>query len=178
MKKTLFVALMVIAGFAHAECESIGPTMARYYITTADAGVGGIGNIASRAITQLTECLGHNTGSLAGISDEKINKTISFYQKALDDKKAEEDKQAKEWKAYEEKQAKQQAAWKAEAARLAALPGVRIGMSADAVLTKSSWGKPASVNRTTTAAGTREQWVYGSSNYLYFTNGVLTAIQN
>ena len=73
---------------------------------------------------------------------------------------------------------KQEAAWKAEAARLAALPGVRIGMSADAVLAKSSWGKPASVNRTTTAYGTREQWVYKGHNYLYFTNGVLTAIQN
>lgn len=55
--------------------------------------------------------------------------------------------------------------------------GVRIGMSSASVLA-SSWGRPQSVNRTTTASGTREQWVYGIGNYLYFENGVLTAIQN
>lgn len=55
--------------------------------------------------------------------------------------------------------------------------GVRIGMSGASVLA-SSWGRPQSVNRTTTASGTREQWVYGAGNYLYFENGVLTAVQN
>ena len=68
--------------------------------------------------------------------------------------------------------------YKAEAARIAKLPGVRIGMTTDQVINQSSWGRPSSVNRTTTSAGTREQWVYGSRNYLYFTNSVLTAIQN
>ena len=65
-----------------------------------------------------------------------------------------------------------------EAKRLVSLPGVVIGMSANKVINESSWGKPRSVNTTTTAAGVREQWVYGGNNYLYFTNGVLTAIQN
>jgi hypothetical protein len=55
--------------------------------------------------------------------------------------------------------------------------GVAVGMSVDDVLS-SSWGKPQSVNRTTTALGVNEQWVYGGGNYLYFTNGKLTAIQN
>ena len=55
--------------------------------------------------------------------------------------------------------------------------GVRIGMSMDDVLA-SSWGRPQSVNRTTTAFGTSEQWVYSSGGYLYFTDGVLTAVQN
>ena len=67
---------------------------------------------------------------------------------------------------------------KAEELRLSKLPGVRIGMTADQVIHKSNWARPASVNRTTTAHGTREQWVYGGQNYLYFTNGILTAIQN
>ena len=67
---------------------------------------------------------------------------------------------------------------KAETNRRARLPGVRIGDSTDHVTKNTSWGRPDSVNRTTTSAGTREQWVYGSRNYLYFTNGVLTAIQN
>jgi len=54
--------------------------------------------------------------------------------------------------------------------------GVSVGMTADQVL-RSSWGKPKSVNRTTTASGISEQWVYGGG-YLYFRNGVLTTIQN
>lgn len=46
--------------------------------------------------------------------------------------------------------------------------------------TKSVWGDPATKNITTTANGTKEQWVYRHGNskakYLYFINGVLTAI--
>jgi hypothetical protein len=56
-------------------------------------------------------------------------------------------------------------------------PGASIGMSKDEAIA-SSWGRPESVNRTTNAYGTREQWVYGGGNYLYFENGVLTSIQN
>ena len=55
--------------------------------------------------------------------------------------------------------------------------GVHIGMSKEDVLA-SSWGRPEKVNTTTNVYGTREQWVYGGRNYLYFENGVLTSIQN
>lgn len=59
--------------------------------------------------------------------------------------------------------------------------GVRIGMSRERVR-QSSWGDPIQVNRTTTANGVNEQWVYGgypiAIRYLYFENGNLTAIQN
>ena len=55
--------------------------------------------------------------------------------------------------------------------------GVKIGMTKDAVL-KSNWGKPSSVNKTTNANTVSEQWVYSGRNYLYFTNGILTSIQN
>jgi hypothetical protein len=55
--------------------------------------------------------------------------------------------------------------------------GVNIGMSMEQVRA-SSWGRQNSINRTTTAYGDREQWVYGIGNYLYFENGVLTTIQN
>lgn len=66
----------------------------------------------------------------------------------------------------------------AERQRLAALPKAKIGMTAKQVLDQSSWGSPDKINRTTTAQGFREQWVYRSDAYLYFTNGKLTAIQN
>lgn len=55
--------------------------------------------------------------------------------------------------------------------------GVTLGMTAVQVRA-SGWGVPQSVNRTTTAHGVHEQWVYGGHNYLYFENGVLTNIQN
>lgn len=57
-------------------------------------------------------------------------------------------------------------------------PGVKIGMTEKQVIEKTSWGAPEKVNRTTSASGVREQWVFGGGNYLYFTNGRLTAIQN
>ena len=55
--------------------------------------------------------------------------------------------------------------------------GVTVGMTNEDALA-SSWGKPESINTTTTARGSREQWVYGGRSYLYFENGVLVAIQN
>ncbi len=55
--------------------------------------------------------------------------------------------------------------------------GVSIGMSEKEVL-DSSWGRPTSVNRTINGSGKSEQWVYGTRNYLYFVNGILTTIQN
>lgn len=54
--------------------------------------------------------------------------------------------------------------------------GVTVGMTKEEVL-MSSWGRPQHINTTTTARGTREQWVY-SGGYLYFDDGVLTAVQN
>jgi hypothetical protein len=54
--------------------------------------------------------------------------------------------------------------------------GVSIGMNKEDVLA-SSWGKPKSINTTITAYGSREQWVYGSGNYLYFNDDKLTSIQ-
>ncbi len=51
-----------------------------------------------------------------------------------------------------------------------------IGMSTCGGL--ASWGRPESVNRSTYSSGTKEQWVYGGGNYLYFTNDKLDSIQN
>jgi hypothetical protein len=76
--------------------------------------------------------------------------------------------------AQEAREAK--AAARAEAARRRK-EGVSIGMSKEDVLA-SSWGKPRKINSTTTARGTREQWVY-DGGYLYFNElEVLTTIQN
>lgn len=54
--------------------------------------------------------------------------------------------------------------------------GVAVGMTAEDVLA-SSWGRPESINRTITAAGEREQWVYPGFQYLYLVNGKVVGIQ-
>lgn len=52
---------------------------------------------------------------------------------------------------------------------------VRTGWSK--AMCRESWGAPKSVNVMSGAGGTTKQWVYSSSCYLYFKNGVLTIIQ-
>jgi hypothetical protein len=61
--------------------------------------------------------------------------------------------------------------------RQLAKPGVSIGMTAQQVREETSWGAPRSVNRTITASGAREQWVYPGPQYLYFEDGRLVTIQ-
>lgn len=51
-----------------------------------------------------------------------------------------------------------------------------IGMTPDEVR-NSYWGNPKEINKTTTAYGTSEQWVYSGYRYIYFDDGVVTAIQ-
>lgn len=45
-------------------------------------------------------------------------------------------------------------------------------------LENSKWGNPKDINKTITAYGTSEQWVYGNGNYVYLDDGIVTAIQN
>ena len=51
---------------------------------------------------------------------------------------------------------------------------VKIGMTKE--MCELSWGKPKSINETITSGKKSEQWVY-SDNYLYFDNGIVTAMQ-
>lgn len=52
----------------------------------------------------------------------------------------------------------------------------KIGMTAEEVK-KSTWGEPKKINKTTTAYGVSEQWVYYGDRYIYLENGVVTSIQ-
>lgn len=53
---------------------------------------------------------------------------------------------------------------------------VWIGMTKE--MASESWGEPEHINRTITASGSHEQWVYSSGQYLYFDDGILTTIQD
>ena len=166
MKALLIAVLMTMAGIAQAHCLS------HAWSVMQDSDIPKLGNIPESAsslklrLDSLKSCIGNQSTNILmeKYSDEEIQKRIDYYEAAYAKQKAKEDAE--------------EAAEKAEQARLAKLPGVRIGMSANDVLTKSNWGRPYSVNRTTTAVGTHEQWVYGRGIYLYFNNGKLTAIQN
>lgn len=52
-----------------------------------------------------------------------------------------------------------------------------IGMTEQEVR-NSTWGNPIRINTTTTAYGTSQQWVYSNYKYIYFENGIVTAIQD
>lgn len=41
-----------------------------------------------------------------------------------------------------------------------------------------AWGQPEDINRTIVQGNINEQWVYSLDCYLYFDNGILTAIQD
>lgn len=53
---------------------------------------------------------------------------------------------------------------------------VRIGFTK--TMCNESWGAPEDVNTTITGTSKYEQWVYSINTYLYFENGLLTAIQD
>ncbi len=40
------------------------------------------------------------------------------------------------------------------------------------------WGRPSERNRTVTAYGTREQWVFGNGRFAYLENGRVTAVSS
>ena len=53
---------------------------------------------------------------------------------------------------------------------------ISIGMTQDQA--RAGWGAPEDINRSVYTFGVHEQWVYGSGNYLYFKDGILTSFQN
>jgi hypothetical protein len=52
---------------------------------------------------------------------------------------------------------------------------VQLGMTAEQVI--MAWGKPNHINKTVGRWGVHEQWVYHSSQYLYFENNIVTSWQ-
>lgn len=52
----------------------------------------------------------------------------------------------------------------------------QIGMTTEEVR-QSTWGEPSDINKTTYAWGTKEQWCYSGYRYIYFEDGIVTAIQ-
>lgn len=182
MKKTLIASLMMAAGIANAQdCihATVKVSMSRTSVSTCKISV--LKESCLKDIELVKSCTR---------TDESIKEQCEGReQDYICSRAIREQRQHKEFivlitEAIElgeienKKEKAEIEKWEKERKRRAALPGVSIGDSANHVIKNTSWGRPDSVNKTTTSAGTREQWVYGSRNYLYFTNGILTTIQN
>lgn len=107
------------------------------------------------------------SGCLFGITPDELNVRLAKLES--EKKKAQESFEA-EIAAAAEKERKR-------IAEIAKRPNARIGMTAKEVENKTNWGRPEKINRTITADGVTEQWIYGEGEYLYFHNGRLAAIQ-
>lgn len=105
--------------------------------------------------------------------DERVAREKAEHEERLAREKAERNERA-----AREKAKKDRAREQVERKRREAMPSPRIGMTKEQVINRTSWGRPYDINRTITAGRTHEQWVYGNRRYLYFDNGVLTAIQD
>lgn len=107
------------------------------------------------------------------ISDMYNNATNEVNRIEAERKAQEEaERKAQQQKAEEERKQRE-----AEEKARKKSQGVTIGMTQQEVL-DSMWGEPERINRTVTENHVYEQWVYGYPNYLYFTDGILTSIQN
>ena len=92
--------------------------------------------------------------------------TCVKYQSDVGKEWEEEQKQREEYRKQQEEKAEQE--------YLANEP--KIGMTADEVKA-SNWGSPQKINKTTYEWGTTEQWCYPNNEYIYFEDGIVTAIQ-
>ncbi len=58
------------------------------------------------------------------------------------------------------------------------IAGYQIWLGMTSEMARDSRGRPEDINRTVTASGVHEQWIYGEHRYLYFDNGILTSWQD
>ena len=85
----------------------------------------------------------------------------------------------------EEKRIANEIKWKRQKLCLSSGGAIRVGMTKEEFLACMDNQYPGNINHTTTANGKREQWIYRGTEdhsikdrYYYFTNGVLTTIQD
>lgn len=105
------------------------------------------------------------------VSTEPVDDILS--RESTERERVERESEKKQQEIALEKKREEQAR-RAEMAK----PYPRIGMTKEQIVKRTNWGAPNDINRTITAGGIREQWVYGIERYLYFDNGILAVIQD
>lgn len=123
----------------------------------------------------------HSLSSVEPIDEVVTKKSIEEYKEKLEElHKIDFDSREKKLKEEQEKKAAEESRKEValrEREKLLESSPPWIGMTAEEVR-KSAWGPPEDINRTTTAYGTSEQWVYSDYRYVYLEDGVVTAIQD
>ena len=158
-----------------------GSTSRYFQVRLKDESLGFIDAMHFRSDPDTPDNLLRKGCTLAGDIDavrSRISEVESAQRQLEQSRIAAEEKQRQSRIAAEEKQQAAVLAAERRRAEQAKRPGARIGMTAKEVVERTNWGDPQSVNRTVTAGGIREQWVYGTGEYLYFVNGRLQAIQS
>lgn len=108
--------------------------------------------------------------------EEKRKQQEAVARRDAERKRAAQEAEAARRKAKEERAQRLRAKYQGDVLERVIAKKVWLGMSRD--MARDSWGPPKDVNRTVSAQGVREQWVYDLGRYLYFTNGLLTAWQD
>lgn len=119
----------------------------------------------------------------SGLVDDYFMLETEFKKQELEKQKKEEQRQ-KEQQEREKKEQQERikfkndciAKWGQKMGGYIADGKVVLGMNKEMCI--ASWGSPIEINRTIIKGLTSEQWVYGWGTYLYFDNGVLSAIQD
>lgn len=119
----------------------------------------------------------------SGLVNEYFMLETEFKKQELEKLKKEEERQ-KEQQEREKKEQQERikfkndciAKWGQKLGSYIADGKVVLGMNKEMCI--ASWGNPININRTIVKGLTSEQWVYGWGTYLYFDNGVLSAIQD
>jgi len=119
----------------------------------------------------------------SGFVNDYFMLETEFKRQKLEKQKKEEERQ-KEQQEREKKEQQEKikfrndciAKWGQKMGSYIAEGKVVLGMNKEMCI--ASWGNPIDINRTIVKGLTSEQWVYGWGTYLYFDNGVLSAMQN
>lgn len=103
--------------------------------------------------------------------------TKEAYNKNMHEKELQEQKLKQEQQAEEERDREQLInKFGQHNGELIAEGKVKIGMTPE--MCRLAWGEPWDIEKTTTAAGTKEHWFYSWKYNLYFENGVLVKIEH
>jgi hypothetical protein len=164
---------MTLNGFLPVSIDSKGNFTAKFILksetNTARIEATNIGKTVSKSITV----------NRTFTEQEKLDIKLAA-EKAQKEAEAQAAKAKAEQEAYERTPAgrvcTKHPTWTTEMCEAIGKGKIGVGMTEDQV--KAAWGNPRDINRTTTAYGSREQWVYSMSSYVYLDDGVVTAIQN
>jgi hypothetical protein len=125
--------------------------------------------IPNRPVTQLRR-LCEDTTCFGGLSSVQV--LLDSLKRQRDRIAAAKAQEAARQRARAAKaQAEREAGWRAAGwteVDIATIRAGQIRVGMNKAMVRAAWGAPATVNTTTTTAGTEEQWVYGLGQYVYF----------